>query len=318
MHDDQGDLHELTANPYETPEQAFETAAPQRPRIWTTFVVPLVAIVLAVLLQIVVALAFAIAMISGGESPDNVANRIGEWIVSSAGFLAMLAAGQLGFALPTLLAAQLSPEPLRQRLGLVPLRNPLGLSVMMALGTLLPLAISFALVYLVSEVIPPDQTVAAFFEQLTPGWGIAFVVLIALAPGFIEEMLFRGYIQRRLLKRWSPFWSIATSSVLFGLAHVTPHAIALALPLGLWLGVIAWRTGSIIPTIVCHAFVNGGVNIWRLVIKFGELSETTQWIVNAAFLLIGAACFVIACRMLVGYSSAGESIAAEEKLSRSG
>ena len=111
--------------------------------------------------------------------------------------------------------------PFRQRLGLVPLHNPVRVSVMTALGSLLPLAISVGLAYLVVQFIPADASLEKFFEQLTLAWGVVLVVTIALAPGFIEEMLFRGYVQRRLLERWSPAWAIGVASLLFTLAHVT-------------------------------------------------------------------------------------------------
>ena len=77
--------------------------------------------------------------------------------------------------------------------------------------------------------------------------------------------------------------------------------MAVALPLGVWFGVIAWRVGSIVPTIVCHAFINGGVNAWRLVVKFAELSETVQLVSTAFFLIVGVVCFVLSCRMLAEY-----------------
>ena len=64
---------------------------------------------------------------------------------------------------------------------------------------------------------------------------------------------------------------------------------------------IAWRGGSIGPTIACHASVNGGINIWRLIVKFGELSEATQVVCVLLILLLGLFFFAMACRMLVDY-----------------
>lgn len=283
------------------PAPEVATHLERRPRIWTTFAIALVGLVLAIVLQAILAGGVAGRMVANGVDKSQISAQMMEWLTSPAGFLAILACGQFGFAAPTILAAQLSPEPFRQRLGLVPLHNPVRVSTVMAVGSLLPLAVAFGLVYAVLQFVPADDSVEKFFEKLTPAWGVLFVVFVALAPGFFEEMLYRGYVQRRLLERWRPGWAVGVSTLLFTLAHVTPHAMAVALPLGVWFGIIAWRTGSIVPTIVCHAFVNGGVNVWRLVVKFGELSEATQLVGNLVFIGIGAVCFVVACRMLAGY-----------------
>ena len=138
---------------------------------------------------------------------------------------------------------------------------------------------------------------------MTPGWGVIFVLLIAFLPGFIEETMFRGYIQQRFMTRWSPWKAIGVTSVLFALVHVTPHGMAVALPLGVWFGYIAWKCGSIGPCIACHAFVNGGLNTWRLIAKFGELSEQTQYIVSGVLVAIGFVAFIMACRLFASYET---------------
>lgn len=285
-----------------TPLEAVPQEPPPKPRIWPTLVITFLGLVMAVVLQILPGVVVAVIMLATGTDLADLETEIMAWIASSSGFVIMIACGQIGFAVPTVVAALLSPEPFRHRLWLVPMRDPVKTSTLLALASILPLAIAIGAVYLVAEFIPADDFVEKFFEQLTLGWGIIFVVFIALAPGFFEEMLFRGYIQGRLLKRWSPTLAIGVTSVLFALVHLTPHAMALALILGIWLGIIAWRVGSIIPCIVCHAFVNGGLNAWRLVIKFCELSETAQVIGNVFFTCIGCVCFVLACRMLASYT----------------
>jgi membrane protease YdiL (CAAX protease family) len=81
--------------------------------------------------------------------------------------------------------------------------------------------------------------------------------------------------------------------------HIMPLAVIFAILLGVWFGVIAWRTNSIGPTIACHAFVNGGLNAWRMVVKFGEIPETYQRVVEIGFLVVGAICFVLTLVLLV-------------------
>ena len=105
---------------------------------------------------------------------------------------------------------------------------------------------------------------AGLFKRMTWTSGTVFVLFIALVPAFVEELFFRGYLQRRLLARWSPAAAIPVVAILFAAFHGTPVWALSVLPLGLALGILAWRTGSLWPGIVCHAFVNGSINLWRV------------------------------------------------------
>ncbi len=115
-----------------------------------------------------------------------------------------------------------------------------------------------------------DTKLLYFLEQLTTEWGVLFILVIALAPGFIEEITYRGFLQRGLLKKFRPSVSIVISSFMFGLAHIVPQEIVFTSIMGLWLGIIAWRVNSIWPTIFCHALINGmsgfhmvGKQLWQ-------------------------------------------------------
>ena len=101
-----------------------------------------------------------------------------------------------------------------------------------------------------------------------------------------------------MLERWSPVWAIAATSFLFAVVHVQPHTVVAAFPLGLWLGFLAWRCDSIGPSILCHAFINGSLNAWRVVVKFGEIAPMMQTIFEIGCLLVGLLCFVVLLRRL--------------------
>ena len=109
----------------------------------------------------------------------------------------------------------------------------------------------------------PDSDLSnRMYGSMTWPSGIVFVLFIALVPAFVEELFFRGYMQRRLMARWRPSAAIPTVAVIFAAFHGSPLAALGVLPLGLCFGILAWRTGSLWPGIVCHAFVNGAVNLW--------------------------------------------------------
>jgi membrane protease YdiL (CAAX protease family) len=90
-----------------------------------------------------------------------------------------------------------------------------------------------------------------------PAGALALVVPLGLAPALCEEFLCRGVIFRGLLQGGrSPWAALVVSSAFFGALHVDRlHALAAGL-MGLLLGFIAWRTGSIWVPVVCHLFNN--------------------------------------------------------------
>jgi ABC-2 type transport system permease protein/sodium transport system permease protein len=89
-----------------------------------------------------------------------------------------------------------------------------------------------------------------------PPW--LLVACLALTPAIIEELCFRGFLFSSLSKVVSPGRVIVITSLIFGLFHVlTGNALLLErfVPttlLGLVLGWIAYRTGSVIPGMVMH------------------------------------------------------------------
>jgi membrane protease YdiL (CAAX protease family) len=93
------------------------------------------------------------------------------------------------------------------------------------------------------------------------GWFLVMLLgLVAVLPGLSEEGLFRGYLQSRLLQRMPAAAAIGISSLLFAIAHLDPLHVLAVIPLGVWLGVIAWRCDSIWPSALGH-MVNNAVSI---------------------------------------------------------
>lgn len=84
-----------------------------------------------------------------------------------------------------------------------------------------------------------------------PFWQL---VLIGIAAGVGEELLFRGAIQHMISESFGIFLAIAIASILFGFAHfVTWWYALLAGIVGLYLGWLFFMTGSLIPPTVAHA-----------------------------------------------------------------
>ncbi len=84
------------------------------------------------------------------------------------------------------------------------------------------------------------------------------VLSIVVGAPLMEELMFRGAIEGHFLRQGkSPLFAILVSGLLFGLYHMNPAQIPFAFLLGCLLGWLYYRTGSLWPSIVCHAVNNG-------------------------------------------------------------
>ena len=116
------------------------------------------------------------------------------------------------------------------------------------LGTIIPL--SFLYEQLGIEM--DENTQQIFTSLMKEPWG--YVAVGILAP-LAEEVVFRGAILRTLLGIMSKknHWvAIIISAALFGLAHFNEAQFINALLMGLLLGWMYYRTGSLVPGILLH------------------------------------------------------------------
>ena len=85
------------------------------------------------------------------------------------------------------------------------------------------------------------------------GFGfVTLAILIALGAPLVEELFFRGLLQRSLDRRLGGGWAVALSAVLFGLAHAEVIQLLALVAFGVVLGVMAQRAGRLGPAIVAH------------------------------------------------------------------
>ena len=88
--------------------------------------------------------------------------------------------------------------------------------------------------------------------------GIIIIVTTAIVAPIVEEMLFRGYLQKVLEDSWGDITkAILVTSLFFALIHLNPYWIVQIYILGMLLGYLSWRTNSILPGIILHGLNNG-------------------------------------------------------------
>lgn len=87
---------------------------------------------------------------------------------------------------------------------------------------------------------------------------LGYLVVGLIAP-FVEELVFRGAILRSLLQWANRQWvAIVISALLFALIHANPAQMPHAFIIGMLLGWMYYRTGSIIPGVIYH-WVNNSI-----------------------------------------------------------
>ena len=137
--------------------------------------------------------------------------------------------------------AEVSPAWLRTRPWTV-----LIWSVIASLGAIIPSA-------WLQEQLPelPNIVEQEFDLILKDRWGY---VVIGLLASLSEEIVFRGAILRSLLRssRLSVGGAIALSALMFSVIHLNPAQLPHAFIIGLLLGWMYYRTGSILPGVAYH------------------------------------------------------------------
>jgi membrane protease YdiL (CAAX protease family) len=253
----------LPDNPYASPRvpvapPSEPAGSPRRPRIWTVWLVFVVSQVANIAAVIVLLLLLA-AWEHGPTafSPGRVNRALLEVSQGLVGLLSTLSATMIVFAGAAVTAAVFSPVEWRQRLRLRRARIS-TFGVLLHIGGVLAIGLVFgALIAL--GLLPESGSLAELTEIVAglSGGALAVTVLVmGIAPGVAEELLFRGYIQTRFSRRWGPGWGVLWTSLLFGAMHLDFVQGAFAFALGIYLGYLTEWTGSIVPAMICHAANN--------------------------------------------------------------
>ena len=106
----------------------------------------------------------------------------------------------------------------------------------------------------------PAQTLTG--HAFGPGLAV-LALLVCLGSPIVEELFFRGLLLRALLgslgqlgPRLAPAASIAITALVFALAHFEALQFLGLASFGVVLGVLAWRTGRLGPSVIAHMTFN--------------------------------------------------------------
>jgi membrane protease YdiL (CAAX protease family) len=219
-------------------------------------------------------------------------------LVISAGVLTVffnlsvvLVVGQLLFAVPALLWIAIRRFPLRATLRLYPISARTALwSVLIGLACW-PVASGMAalLEKPLSLIGPPPQIPLPtnWIESLA--YAFTFIVLAPLT----EEPIFGGFALQAWLRRGSAV-GIVFAGFLFGLMHAQIAPLLPITLLGVVLGLLAYRSQSILSSILAHASFNA-------VASFFVCLPSLQGTEDVVFIVAGAVALPVAALLIWSY-----------------
>jgi hypothetical protein len=127
---------------------------------------------------------------------------------------------------------------------------------------------------LLRDLIEP---IKKLFEELTkvlihadsPAELLVVILVVAVMPSIVEELLFRGLIQKIFERLMSPIVSAILAGTIFGLYHVNPFEIVPLIGLGVFFGLLRYRSQSLLLPMSAH-FLN---NLMAVLASFYGLND---------------------------------------------
>ena len=163
--------------------------------------------------------------------------------------------------------------------------SPYGMGLMILVTVVMTFASMFAFDlpnYWNMQLTNKSSILSEFYEMFTelmkqmtggPFWS-SFLVVAIFAPIF-EEWLCRGMVLRGLLTKMKPVWAIVVSALFFAVIHANPWQALNAFLIGLVMGYVYYKTGSLILTMIIH-FVNNGTSV--ILSNIESLKDYEYWI----------------------------------------
>lgn len=168
----------------------------------------------------------------------------------------------LGLLLPTLLITKLHTSQVADFLRIRNFHLPTILIAVLGLIVLYPLILATGQL---NELLPKpsffnemDKMREDMIKNMLIKSNVVFNFLaIALTPAICEEIMFRGYIQRQMERKFTALTAILVTGFTFGMYHLSFEQVLPLSFIGIYLCFLTWKTGSIYPAIFVHLFNNG-------------------------------------------------------------
>lgn len=131
---------------------------------------------------------------------------------------------------------------------------------------------------------------------------IVNLLIIALLPAVVEEIIFRGLIFNGYKKR-NPLKAALMSALLFGLIHMNINQFSYAFVIGIIFALLTYVTGSIIPSIIAHFVINGTSVVFSHILA--DIQKTNAVAGQAADVVVNENAMLIATYLMLGAMAVG-------------
>lgn len=143
-------------------------------------------------------------------------------------------------------------------------------------------------------------------QQMTSDKATLILLAVVMAPIF-EEIIFRGIIQKGLINKGvKPWKAILIAAIIFGLVHGNPWQFVGAVLLGSVLGLVYYKTKSLLLPILLHAFNNlcsAMLIFYTDTESFAETFKISEWmILGIGIILFSIFCYLFLNKYKVHYS----------------
>jgi uncharacterized protein len=138
----------------------------------------------------------------------------------------------------------------------IPQTRDLGVGIVCIVALI---AVSDALLYVTGQPLVTPFQLQSYSTAAAEGWLAPFLIAAVIVAPASEEIIFRGFLFRGWARSDRSAWpAIVVISVLWAALHVQYDwtGILQIFIIGLFLGWMRWRSGSLLLTILLHALFN--------------------------------------------------------------
>ena len=145
------------------------------------------------------------------------------------------------------------------------------------------------------------------FSGFSPDYPVPGLIYAAVSMtliGFVEELLFRGFLFKAMLRDGNVKAAVIVSSVTFGLGHIlnlltgqdlieTLNQVVFAVAVGFVFTLVFYKSGSLLPGILAHSFIDASS-----VFASDEGSQLLNMILHIVIIVVSLAyCLYLAKRV---------------------
>lgn len=174
---------------------------------------------------------------------------------------------------PALIYSLIFKYPLKKTFRLHGINLPIaGVSIIFAIG--ISVVVDefdrlFQLIFPMPEILKEMMEKSLQIASLTDLMIIGFSAVILAAV--LEELLFRGFVQNSFEQSFDITRAVMATAIIFAVMHLNPWWTVQFTFFGIFLGVMAWKSNSVIPSMIVH-FINNGLALLFSNIEPAKLS----------------------------------------------